>query len=138
MNDKMEVLTFSACVYSVLCKLSVAVGLPQMDLVAGSLGAFVSLAFYPPRHWSGWINYKPTSSLKMELFYWLRRTFMVMFILCAVVLVMVSLVQIMHTTPETVRWHSLDTRILSLLSCAAGQAVIPKLLNVIKRKVSTV
>lgn len=122
------------CSYPISCFISAISGLPEKDIIAGSIGAFISLAFIKPHHWSDWINYKPQKQLKKEIVAWLKRTFLIGFILFSIVILMVALVQVFHNAPEFQRYKHIDTRLLSLLSCAGGQATVPLIFNYLFRK----
>ena len=116
------------CSICTVSGLSQVIGLPENDLISGVIGAFLSLAFVKPYHWGDWINYPPQKTVAMESLFWLRRAFLITFILVAVAIVMTSVAQ-------AIKPDHLDSRVFSLLLSATGQACIPAIIKRVTKAV---
>ena len=117
------------CVGCLVGTFSSVLGIPPNDLLAAFVGSFLSLAFIKPHHWGEWINYTTTENRKLETFFWLRRTFLVAFILLANAVVAACAAQFLPSLHDYEYLSSIHSEMLSLLLAAVGQAFAPRIFS---------
>jgi hypothetical protein len=127
-NADAVVLICSGCLLSTFSSI---LGVPQLDLLAGFAGSFMSLAFTKPKHWGDWINYENPGDIKIESLLWIRRTILIAFILTANALVMSALAQNLPVGAHSFAFmDAIHTETLSFIMSAFGQKLLPRLLGV--------